>query len=132
MKILCTSIRVYRLMTNVSHHIETNWFSVNFMLKFYITFLLWQFTKIVNQVFCLSRVSEKLEICTPVWSRRLNESKNFEVILMNNFLKLGRLLVENYYILTIWFLYDCHLQWKAAAFWISACSKFFLHWKWRS
>ena len=38
----------------------------NFMLKYYITISLHQFTKNLNQIFYLSRTNENLEICVPV------------------------------------------------------------------
>ena len=38
----------------------------NFMLKYYITISLHQFTKNLNQIFYLSRTNENLEICIPV------------------------------------------------------------------
>ena len=40
--------------------------SCNFMLKYYITVSLRQFTKTSNQFFYLSSANENLEICMPV------------------------------------------------------------------
>ena len=40
--------------------------SCNFMLKYYITVSLRQFTKTLNQFFDLSRANESLEGCMPV------------------------------------------------------------------
>ena len=45
------------------------------MLIYYITILLQQFTKTLNQFLHLSRENENLEICMPVLFEQLNESK---------------------------------------------------------
>ena len=54
-----------------------NHVSCDFILKYYITVSLRQFTKTLNQFFDMSRVNENLELCIPVWFVQLNESKQF-------------------------------------------------------
>ena len=56
-----------------------NHVSCNFMLKYYITILLRQFTKTLNQFLHLSRENENLEMCLPVLFKQLNENTNHEV-----------------------------------------------------
>ena len=52
-----------------------NYVKCNLMLIYYITILLQQFTKTLNQFLHLSRENENLEICMPVLFEQLNESK---------------------------------------------------------
>ena len=52
-----------------------NYVKCNLMLIYYITILLQQFTKTLNQFLYLSRENENLEICMPVLFEQLNESK---------------------------------------------------------
>ena len=54
------------------------------MLKYYITVLLWKFTKTLNQILNLSRANENLEIYMPVLFEQLNESKKFWGISLDN------------------------------------------------
>ena len=46
----------------------------NFMLKYYITILLRQFTKTLNQFLNISNANKNLEICMPAFLEQLNES----------------------------------------------------------
>ena len=54
---------IFRLMSIESRVFLKNHVSCNFMLKYFITVSLRQFTKILNQFFDLSRANKNLEIC---------------------------------------------------------------------
>ena len=56
---------IFRLMMSIESRVFLkNHVSCNFMLKYFITVSLRQFTKILNQFFDLSRANKNLEICT--------------------------------------------------------------------
>ena len=100
--------------------------SCNFMLKYYITVSLRQFTKTSNQFFYLSRVNKNLEICMPVWFVELNESNQFWGILLDNVLINWDYLKNTkqrfrwkLLYARVWFLYDWHPHWNS-------CSKNFI------
>ena len=72
------------MMTVISSIALKNLVGCNFMLKYYITVLLWKFTKTLNQLLNLSRANENLEICVTVLFEQLNESKKFWGISLDN------------------------------------------------
>ena len=47
----------------------------NFILKYYITMLPWQFTKTLNQLLDVFRENKNLKICMLFLFEQLNESK---------------------------------------------------------
>ena len=68
----------FKLMIHIESSILLkNHVSCNFILKYYIKISVRQFMKNLNQFFQLSRVSENLEICVPVWFVQFNEPKQF-------------------------------------------------------
>ena len=69
-----------------------NHISCNFMLKYYITILLRQFTKTLHKCLNLSRVNENFEICMSVSFEEFDESKLFwgafiDVLILGSHLK---------------------------------------------
>ena len=63
--------------------------SCNFMLKYYITILLRQFTKTLNQFLNLSRINKNWETCMSFLFQQLNESKQFSCPSLDNVLIKG-------------------------------------------
>ena len=67
---------IFKLMMNIDSGISLkNHVSCNFMVKYYITILLRQFTKTLDQFLNFSTANENLEICLLVLFEKLNESK---------------------------------------------------------